>query len=68
MISDDYKSDAVVEPYDLATADLLDHYVLRVPCVRRFLDFSTIAILVFLFMALQKGTTKAVSEVQKSIK
>lgn len=55
LISDDYKSEAVVEPYDFAKTGLLDHYALRVPRIRKFLDFGTIAMLVFLFVTVQRG-------------
>lgn len=55
IISDDYKGNSVVEPHDFATASLLDHYALRVPRIRRLIEFSTIAILVLLFMTVQQG-------------
>lgn len=55
LISDDYKSDAVVEPYDFARTGLLDHYALRIPRIRRLLDFGTVLMLVFLFVTVQRG-------------
>lgn len=56
LISDDYKSEAVVEPYDFARTGLLDHYTLRIPRIRRLLDFATVLVLVFLFVMVQRGT------------
>lgn len=52
IVRDTYKS-ASVEVFDVSTRPILDHYVLRVPKIRRFIDFCTMVILVSLFMSVQ---------------
>ena len=52
IVRDTYKG-ASVELYDLANRPFFDHYVLRIPQIRRFIEFCTLVVLVGLFMALQ---------------
>lgn len=52
LISDNYKAGAV-EPYNMAQRGIFDHYVLRVPRIRRLVDTGTVLILVILFAMVQ---------------
>ena len=53
MIKDSYKS-GTVEFFDISSRPLLDHNVLRVPRIRRLVEFATILVLVALFLVVQQ--------------
>lgn len=54
LISDNYKAGAV-EPYDIGQKGIFDHYVLRVPRIRKLVDTGTVLVLVVLFALLQNA-------------
>lgn len=56
IIEDNYKSGTSIEAFDMYSRPLLDHYILKVPRVRRAIEFSSLAVLVVLFMVLQRST------------
>lgn len=53
IMKDTYKSD-VIEFFDIQNRPILDHNVLRVPRLRRIIEFLTIFALVALFMLVQR--------------
>jgi hypothetical protein len=54
IIADSYKSKNIIEPYDIQSRSLMDHYVLRVPRIRKIVEFGTIVALLGLFSLLQR--------------
>lgn len=54
FVPDTYKT-TPVEYFDVSKRPALDHYVLRIPQVRRYIEFGTFLVLVILFMLLQQS-------------
>lgn len=52
LISDNYKAGAI-EPYIIGQRGIFDHYVLRIPRIRKVVDTGTVLVLAVLFIILQ---------------
>ena len=52
LMKDTYKS-GTVDFFEISSRPLLDHNVLRVPRIRRYIEFGTILVLVTLFLVVQ---------------